>query len=212
MRTHQGGQFWLPAAIWALFAIVQGFFSDSIRSVEVASSYLGVVLPLLGGILGAYAILDDPILELQFASPRSSIQMIVERVSIIFGVLTICAITYQVLISFLHVDLTPYGPLWFRQFAWIVPSLALTGMGVFCAFAFAQATSGAMLIGMVWIVQLVAREWFLQNSIMRYCFLFTGALYPKVEFLIPNYIALFILGIVFFTAAWLLLKKQERFI
>jgi hypothetical protein len=138
--------------------------------------------------------------------------MLIERCSIIFGVLVICAITYQIFISFLRVDLTPYGPLWFRQFAWIVPSLALTGMGAFSAFAFAQPTSGAMLIGMIWIVQLVARGWFMQNPIARYCFLFTGALYPTVEFLIPNYIVLSILGIFLLFAAWLLLKKQERFI
>ncbi len=106
MRTHQSGQFWLPAAIWAFFVIVIGFFGKSIPSVvEISISYIGVVLPLLGGILGAYAILDDPVLELHFASPRSAIQMLLERTIIIFGLLTICAITFQVFLHFLAVDL-----------------------------------------------------------------------------------------------------------
>lgn len=213
MRTHQSGQFWLPAAIWAFFVIVIGFFGKSIPSVvEISISYIGVVLPLLGGILGAYAILDDPVLELHFASPRSAIQMLLERTIIIFGLLTICAITFQVFLHLLAVDLNPYGSIWTRQLAWIIPCLTLTMLGAFAAFVSTQSTTGAMLVGMIWIVQLVARGWFLGDPIARYFFLFSGALAPTIGFLNQNYIVLIALGIVFFGSAWYLLKNQERFI
>jgi len=213
MRTHQSGQFWLPAAIWAFFVIVIGFFGKSIPSaVEISISYIGVVLPLLGGILGAYAIMDDPVLELHFSSPRSAIQMLLERTIIIFGLLTISAITFQIFLHLLAVDLSPYGNTWMRQLAWIIPCLTLTALGTFAALFSTQSTTGVMLVGMIWIVELVARGWFLGHPIARYFFLFGGALAPTVDFLNQNYIVLIILGILFFGSAWCLLKNQERYI
>ena len=64
LRTYQASMFWLPAAIWVLFAIMVGIFGKNLQAVKVSAAYTGVVLPLIGGILGAYAILDDPVLEL----------------------------------------------------------------------------------------------------------------------------------------------------
>jgi hypothetical protein len=212
LRTYQASLFWLPAAIWALFAVMVGLFGKNIRAVEVSSAFLGVVLPLIGGILGAYAILDDPALELQFAAPHSAMRMLVERISVILVVLALAAATYQAFIHWIGLDMSQYGNLWQRQLAWIIPCVALTALGCMGAFATAQSTSASMLVGMIWILQVIARDWFMSNSVGKYLFLFTGALYPKAVTLIASQIALLALSLVFFIAGWLLLQKQERYI
>ena len=99
LRTYQASMFWLPAAIWGLFVIMVGLFGKNLQTVEVSTAYTGVVLPLIGGILGAYAILDDPALELQFATPRSALRMMSDRLVVILTVLTVCALAYQVFIA-----------------------------------------------------------------------------------------------------------------
>jgi hypothetical protein len=72
-------QLWLAGALWALFAIVTAFMRASPSYFSVATAYLGFVLPLIGGILGAYAILDDFALELQMTTPRPAWVLLVER-------------------------------------------------------------------------------------------------------------------------------------
>ena len=212
LRTYQASMFWLPAAIWALFVIMVGIFGKNMEAVKVSAAYIGVVLPLIGGILGAYAILDDPVLELQFASPRSALRMIMERLIVILLVLTVCAVTYQVFVHWIGLDMSEYGNLWQQQAAWIVPSVAMTLLGFVGAFATAQSSTAAMVVGMIWIVQVIAREWFLNTPAASYFFLFTGALYPQVKTVISSQIALSGLSLVFLVTGWILFQKQERYI
>jgi hypothetical protein len=212
LRTYQASMFWLPAAIWALFVIMVGLFGKNLQAVEVSTAYTGVVLPLIGGILGAYATLDDPALELLFASPRSALRMLSERLAVILAVLAVCAAAYQVFTAAIHLDLSAYGSFWQRQAAWMVPCLVMTLLGFFASFATAQSHTAAMLVGMVWIVQVIAREWFLNTPVAQYFFLFTGALYPEMPTVVASQITLVGLSIVFFAAGLILLRKQERFI
>ena len=49
------------------------------------------------------------------------------------------------------------------QLIWLVPTLSLMALGCLSALAAAQTTTGALLAGLVWIVELVARGWFANN-------------------------------------------------
>ncbi len=171
-----------------------------------------MVLPLIGGILGAYAILDDPALELQFASPRTAIRMIFERLLVILTVLAVSAVTYQVFIHWIGLDMSEYGNIWQQQASWIVPCLAMTLLGFVSAFATAHSTTAAMLVGMIWIVQVIARDWFLSTPAASYFFLFTGALYPKVNTVLSSQVTLLGLSLFFLVTGWLLFQRQERYI
>jgi hypothetical protein len=68
------------------------------------------------------------------------------------------------------------------------------------------------VVGMIWIVQVIAREWFLNTPAASYFFLFTGALYPHVKTVISSQIALSGLSLVFLVTGWILFQKQERYI
>lgn len=212
MRTYQASMFWLPAAIWGLFVIMVGLFGKSMMPVETSSAYTGVVLPLVGGILAAYAVLDDPALELLFATPRSAMRMLMERLGVILAVLLICAVTYQIFTAAISLDMSRYGNLWQRQAAWIAPCLAMTLLGFFASFAAAGSHTAAMLVGMVWIIQVVARDWFMVTPGAQQIFLFTGALYPEAPTVVSSQIGLVILSVILFAAGLALFRKQERYI
>ena len=59
----------VSALLRALFAVVSLILHDPEKISDASRSFLGVVLPLIGGVMAAYAILEDPALELRFATP-----------------------------------------------------------------------------------------------------------------------------------------------
>jgi hypothetical protein len=205
-------QLWMPAAFWALFALLAWIFRGEEKGYQMAISFLGFVLPLMGGILSAYAILDDPALELHFATPRTAWLSILERQGLVLGILTVGALSYQVYIALIGIDLSELGSLAYRQLAWLVPSLGLMALGCAGAFALAQTTSGALLVGMVWIVELIARSWFASDPVARFFFVFMGAYTPHSPALPANQV--FLLGIIalLLFASDKAFKKQERYI
>ena len=202
----------LPAALWALCAIIILILGGNMNSYNTAVGFLGGLLPLMGGILAAYAVLDDPALELYFSSPVSAWITLLERVGFILLILALSAFSFQLILPVLGVDLTPLGSPLIRQFAWIAPSLSLTALGIAAGLLLAQSTFGAMLVGLVWILQVIMRDWFNTNEIARWFALFLAILRPGTTFLPTNQLSLTGLALLFFIVAWWLLRKQERYI
>jgi hypothetical protein len=210
--TFRLEQFWFPLAFLALFSLVVGLFSDSIRSYDASRSFLGAVLPLMAGILSAYAVLDDHALELQFSAPRPAWLTMLERLGLILGVIAICAIVFQLFALVMGISLDSLGNIVIRQLAWLIPSLALMGLGSAFSFALANPTGGAMIVGLIWIFQVILRGWFMQDRIARYLFLFSGGIYPDDPSMRAGQIVLSLLAAVLFISAWQLFRRQERYI
>jgi hypothetical protein len=213
LLTYRLDQLWFPLAILALFVIVCLFINNRPDQVmNTTRGYLGVALPLIAGILAAYAVLDDPALELRFATPISAGQTLFERLGLIFLIQMVSALSFQVFVLGIGGDFSVLGTVWDVQLAWLVPTLAMMALGSLGALAAAQTMVGALLIGVVWIVELIAREWFAAQDGWRYLLVFMGALMPDHPFLRGNQLALVLLAAVLFVAAGLLLRRQERFI
>jgi hypothetical protein len=212
LKTHLAGQFWLPAAVWALFAIINWLFTDKSQASNTAGYFLGVALPLIGGILSAYSILGDPGLELQFSTPRSAFRTLLERMGMVLMILGFAAVTYQIYIAALHVDMSPYGNLLQIQLLWLVPCLTLITLGCLMSLCFTQSTSGALFIGLIWIVQVIAHSAIVSGTVTRYVFLMMGTLYPQNPALTANEVTLLTLSVIFAVSSVVLLKKQERYI
>ncbi len=209
--TSKLDQLWFPVAIFALFIIIAMILKEAPQFMNVARGYLGVAVPLIAGILAAYAVLEDPALELRFATPIHAAQTLLERLSLIFVVQVVLALTYQLLIRFLGGEFTMFLSVWHLQLAWIIPTLSLMMLGCITSLLAANSTIGALIIGMVWLVELIARGWFAQNA-GKYFLVFMGALMPEHPDLSANLISLSILSIIFFVASMQLLRRQERFI
>jgi hypothetical protein len=212
LLTSRFDQLWFPFAFWALFVII-GILRGPVYILDTTRAYLGTVIPLIGGILAAYAVLEDPLLELRFATPIPAAQTLAERLAPAFIIQVLCALTFQIFALTLDADfLTTFANWGNVQMIWLLPTLSLMALGCVSAFAFAQATTGALLVGMVWIVELVARGWFAYNLIGRYFLIFMSSLMPDHPALYANQVVLLILSIVFFLLSWRLLYRQERFI
>lgn len=203
---------WLPAAFWALFLIIAWMIQGEPASFPVTVAFLGAALPLIGGILAAYAVLEDPALELQFAAPRPAWQMLLERLGMIMLLAAACAFSYQGVLVLLGIDLSPLGSYWPRQLAWLVPTLATVALGSAAAFANRHAAAGAAAVGLVWMLEIMLRDLFLQSRWARYLLLMMGSNYPDYPALRANQAALAGLAALLLAAAWALLRRQERYI
>jgi hypothetical protein len=210
LLTSRFDQLWLPPAFWILFIII-GLIRGPEYMMDTTRAYLGAVVPLLGGIMAAYAIVDDPALELHFATPISAARTLLERLSLVFLVQIVCAVTFQIFALSFHADFSIFGSWIGMQLAWLLPTFALMAFGCFTALLAAQTLIGAVFAGMVWLVELVARGWFAGNS-GKYFLVFMGALMPDHPDLAANQISLFALSIVLLLGSWRLLHQQERYI
>ncbi len=211
LSTYRLDQLYLPAAFWVLFAIICLFRGTPQYGLDMARAYLGAVVPLIGGIMGAYAILDDPALELRFAAPARAERFLAERLGLILAIQAICALSFQAFVLALGADLSPLGGVFAVQLAWLIPTLSLMTLGCVGSLLAAQTMSGAFLAGLTWLIELLARGWLARNN-GKYALIFMGALMPEHPDLIANQITLFTLSIMFLLAAWLLLHRQERYI
>ncbi len=203
---------WFPAAIWTLFIIVAWLIRGSFNSLDVSRGFLGFALPLVAGVLGAYAVLDDPALELRFSTPRPAWRWLLERLGMLVVVIAIDALSYQAFMAAIGADLSSLGNLAVRQLVWLVPSLGLISLGSLFAFLFAGSTTGAMAVGVLWIIQLLLRGWFAANPVARYFFVFMGVNNPGHPFLAVNFTSLTLTSAALLLASWMLLKIQERYI
>jgi len=210
LLTYRLDQLWFPLAFWALFVVMALLIRE--KDLEIARAYLGCAIPLVGGIMAAYGVLDDPALELRFATPIRPAQTLLERLGLIFLVQAVCAFGFQVLCLALGVDFSILGNWFSVQLAWLVPTLALMALGTAGSLLAAQTITGAFLVGIAWIVELIARGWFAANRIGRYFLVFMGALMPGHPTLTANQASLLALAALLFVAAWALLHRQERYI
>jgi hypothetical protein len=211
LLTQRADQVWFPAAFWILFALITVILNQPDKATDIARAFLGVVLPLIGGVMAAYAILDDPALELRFASPIPAARTMLDRLGITFLILAAAALSYQVFARAAGGDLAVLGSWVDVQLAWLVPTLALMAFGCLSSLAAAQTSIGAAMAGMVWIVELIAFDW-LAGNIGRYALVFMGALRPAHPDLAAGRIVLAGLTFALLFASWMLLHRQERFI
>ena len=202
----------MPAATWALFALLVALVHGNPSPADTAAAFLGVVLPLLAGVLAASLVVDDPALELLLAAPRAPWRTLLERLALLLAVVAASAIAYQILLVALAVDLSSLGGLTARQLVWLVPSLAVMGLGSVAGLGFGQGTMGALAVSLLWIVELLLRGQMLASPWARHLFLFTGALYPGWPYLAANWLCLLGAAAALVLAASLMLRRQERYL
>ena len=211
LLTYRLDQLWFPLGILALFVIVSLFLPEKIPT--VARGYLGFAAPLMGGILAAYAVLDDPAIELRFATPVTAGRTLVERLGLILAIQAVGAWVFQSFCLVMGQNLAGLaGGWWGLQLAWLIPTLSLMAVGVTGALLAAQPVGGALLVGVLWLVEVILRGWFVLDKVGRYFLFFMRAAYPDCAWLISNEIAVAAWTALLLVAAWALFRRQERYI
>ena len=211
LLTYRLDQLWFPLAFWAFFVILTLLLNDQELNFNIARAYIGVAVPLIGGIMAAYAILDDPAIELRFATPIRAAQILFERTILIFIIQTVSALAFIVFALLIGVDFSPLGNVLNLHLAWIVPTITMIALGTFGAILGAQTMIGSFLVGLVWIIEVIIRDGMAVNN-WKYAYIFMGILAPEHPDLAANQMALFALSAAFLFLTWLLLHKQERYI
>ncbi len=211
LMTYKLDQFYLPLAFFGLFVVMCFIMMNTPQFMNLSKIYLGAALPLLSGILGAYAVLEDPALELRFATPISAARTLLERLGLIFVAQTVLALLFQLIFVLLGGNFTEFQSIWTVQLAWIIPTLSLMMLGCTCSLMAANSTIGALMVGMVWLVELIARGWFAENF-GKYFLVFMGALMADHPDRIANHISLFVISVALLLSSMALLRRQERYI
>jgi hypothetical protein len=208
--TYRRDALWFPPAIWALFVVIVSIMRHPAVRFNIARGYLGFIVPLISGIMAAYALLDDPALELRFATPVRAGQTLLAPLGLIVAVQTACALSFQLFLLAIQVDLSPLGGLLGVQLAWLLPALSLIALGTAGSLASAQSSLGAFLVGAVWLVQIMMKSWLEANA--KYLHLFLAVLVPRDPDLALNQCVLLAGSVVLLSFSWALLHRQERFL
>lgn len=211
LLTYRLDQLWFPLAFWAFFVILTLLLGEQVDDFDISRAYIGVAIPLIGGFMAAYAILDDPAIELRFATPIRAAQILFERTFLILLVQAVCALAFILFALLIGVDFSPLGDALALHLAWIVPTVAMIALGTFGAILGAQTMIGSFLVGLVWIIEVIIRDGMSVNN-WKYAYIFMGILSPEHPDLVSNQIALFALTIALLFITWALLRKQERYI
>jgi len=213
MLVYRREQIWLPAGLWGLFALLVLFFHDDpTRAPDIILGFLNVVLPLMAGVLAASVVVEDPALELQLATPRPPWWLLLERLLLLLGLTAVAALAYQALLAAAGMDAGFLGNPLARQLVWLVPSLALMGLASVVALAFAQGMPGALVVGAMWLFQILFRDWLAASPWARFVFLFMGGMHPESPDLPANYLCLLALAAAFAVLAALMLQREERYL
>ena len=208
--TYRREHLWFPFALLVFFMGALVVMRHPAIRFALARAYLGFIVPLTGGILAAYAVLDDPAIELRFATPVRAGQTLLTRTGLILAVQIVCAVVFQLFAGALGVELSPLGGVLSVQLAWYVPALLLVSLGTAGSLAAAQTSVGAFLAGAVWLMQLMMKGWFETNA--KYAYLFLGVLVPADPGLRVNQCVLLAASAALLFASWLMLHRQERFL
>jgi hypothetical protein len=209
-KTSRRELLWFPLALLGFFVVILLMMRHPQVRFTITKAYLGFFVPLLAGITAAYAVLDDPALELRFATRARHLQTLLARLVILLAVQGACALAFQLVATALGVDLSPLGTLLDVQLAWIVPTVALAAAGLSVSLASAQCVTGAFVAGAVWLVQLLMKSWLLANGPRVY--LFMGILEPGRADLPASRAALLTCSAAALVLSWGLLHRQERYL
>lgn len=212
LRILKTEHLWMPAGLWALFALLTVLLRLDRRIGDVVGGYLGAILPLTAGILAAPLVVDDAALELQLAAPRAPWRLLAGRLAALAALIAIAAIAFQLFVAALGIGASQFGSVVSRQAVWVVPVVALMGLASVAALAGASAMTGSLLVGLVWMVQMLMRSWFNDHWLSRHLFLFLGIRTPDSPDLVANRIVLVSLGILFVVFGAFLLRRQERYL
>jgi ABC-2 type transport system permease protein len=211
LRIFRHEQLWGPLAIAGVFAlIVLVLRGDARLSNEMARTFVGMILPLLAGMLAASLIVDDPALELQLAAPRAPWRLLLERLAVLLILVALLGTAFQGFAALLGVERTLLtNPL--RAVAmWLLPSIPLMALGSTAALALCHGMGGALAVGFVWFVQLVVGALF-SLPLLRHLYLFAAT---RSAAPIPgtNVLGLGLLAAALIVVSTQLMKKEERYL
>ncbi len=152
------------------------------------SASLEIILPLAAGVMVATITSQDQAIELQLTTPKKYALTALARLAIIVG-WTICIALlasisiFTLKLAYLPQPLQPWSaPLQFLtgMLTWLAPLLWLVAVGLCLALLLHSRSASGALLGGIWIVEIIFKDYFAVTDWLYPVFLFPTTLLPLV--------------------------------
>ena len=226
-RLMGGKVLWTPVLVmlgFALFALLLIRIHTSPGRFLAAS--LEMSLPLAAGVVVATVISQDAAIELQLTLPRKYHLTAMLRLLLIVG-WTICiavvsdrvlaALKFEYMPAQMQSWVTPFQYLTL-QLVWFAPLLWFVGFGLCLALLLRSRTASGALLGGIWIMEIIFKDYLALTPWLRPVLLFPTTLifYPQPIILqdifdlwFANHFQVLLTALVLLPLGWLLLRNPE---
>ena len=190
------------------------------------SACLEILLPLATGVMVATITSQDNAIELQLTLPKKYTVTVLSRFSIIV-VWTICiAVFFSISIFIFKLSYVPeptssssvFTLFLIAQLTWLAPLFWFSAVGLCLALLFRSRSACAAILGGIWIIEIIFKDYIASTNWLHPVFLFPTTLLPLVG-LIPqaifsmwltNRFELIGTALVLLLIGWVLLRNHEE--
>jgi len=95
------------------------------------------------------------------------------------------------------------------QLTWLAPIVWCIGLGAALALALRSTVASSAILGMLWLGELLLRDYFLGNAALQKVFLFLTIVEPQAAYWLANRLTLVGMGLVLLVGTALLLRNNE---
>ena len=207
-----------PVITMVAFALLTAIFH--LLGADPARMLVGgleMLLPLIAGVVVATIASQDRVIEVQLTLPRSYALTVLRRIALIVLWTACIALILTGIFTLLKVNALPAQfhswsgivQAFAAQLVWISPLLWFTTSGLLLALLLrSRAASNGLLCG-IWIVEILARSYFVTTSWLWPFYLFTTTLTPYVDFWLLNRVEVIGTALLVFVLGGLLLRHPE---
>jgi hypothetical protein len=165
-------------------------------------------IPPVAGLAAAQLIAHDPATELHLGVVRPYRRTMLLRLSL-FGLWTLL-VAAAVSIAASRTGywlVTRQAPQ--DQLTWLAPVVWCIGLGAALALALRSTVASSAILGMLWLGELLLRDYFLGNVVLQKVFLFLTIVEPQAAYWLANRLTLVGMGLVLLVGTALLLRNNE---
>jgi hypothetical protein len=178
------------------------------------TSGLEVALPLASGLVAAFVVAGEPVLDLQLALPTRYRTTVLRRLALVVGWAALVAILWASALRLFGLWAWP-GPFLLTQLGWISPLSWYVSLGVLLALLLRSRTASGAILGGVWVFQyslgglLTLNDWafLLLLSATTHALPFVG-----VEQWLGNRLALIVMSVAMMMGAARVLRNEEALV
>ncbi len=176
-------------------------------------------LPLVAGLTAAFIVQSDPAIELHLTLPHAYRGTMGRRITLLLlWSVALCAVIAGLTIATGYWVVPVIQPP-LEQLTWLTPVCWYIAAGAFLALLLRSRTASVTILGALWIVQFLFKNYFLNNAVPQRLYLFlTEELVPAISKAnaalwyntwLANRLILLGIAVVFFIGITLLLRSNE---
>lgn len=212
--------------IVAVALLAELLFTLHTNPARTLSVCLEIILPLATGILVATITSQDNAIELQLTVPKKYAVTALGRLAIIVSWTISISVLFSISIFLFKLTYMPQPSFSSSAFSlflialltWLAPLLWFTAVGLCLALFFRSGSASVALLGSIWIIEIIFKDYIASTNWLHPVFLFPTTLLPLVGYVpqnifntwLTNRLELIGTAFVFLLISWFFLQNPER--